>query len=251
MSIQETESDKAMREYNDYLPIYDIDDTIYQKNDDDLCVFYEAHKERKLFLGEKKYIKYDKEHGWLFNHKKGHLIHIGTYPCMSKSHYTVVGSPFSLDEIAKAHRLREYYSAFITINDIFPKHGITRKDGCEYKIDMNQASDFSPLEGGQPLTKETIKQYIKDNHPECKAYRTELKKIGSHLDDVSKMPFFDAKIAKEMQKNHFSKERIAFAIEMMSPYVDMWGVDKNKTCDPRKYAQDVLNGKFKDNNLVR
>ena len=60
------------------------------------------------------------------------------------------------------------------------------------------------------------------------------------------MPFVDAKIAKEMQKNHYSKERIAFAIEMISPYIDMWGFDKNKTSSPKEYAQNVVNGKFKE-----
>ncbi|WP_303814173.1 hypothetical protein [Selenomonas ruminantium] len=88
------------------------------------------------------------------------------------------------------------------------------------------------------------KQIKENNQPEVQAYKEYFNKLCPKDTPFKDIPAFDTKIAKEMQKANFSKERVASAIELGSPFAH---VSEN----PKGYVQGVLAGKFKDDNLAR
>ena len=82
------------------------------------------------------------------------------------------------------------------------------------------------------------KQTKENSHPEVQAYKEYFNKLCPKDTPFKDIPAFDTKIAKEMQKANFSKERVASAIELGSPFAH---VSEN----PKGYVQGVLAGKFK------
>ena len=181
-----------------------------------------------VMLGESQ--NYD-SHG-NYNNQNDSLIMVTDNPQQGKDFYHLLHGAGSTADFNKVEEL-QLYGGLRNISDFLRFEEKLLDKGIQKTQEFTLA--------GVALTQDSFNDYVGTKHPEFKAYQDKLKTyIAPYGVPQHDIPAIDVKIAKEMQKEHYSKDRIAAAVEFGSPYSE-------KDSAMRKgYAQDVLKGKFKE-----
>ncbi|WP_303814175.1 hypothetical protein [Selenomonas ruminantium] len=182
----------------------------------------------QVMLGESQ--NYD-SHG-NYNNQNDSLIMVTDSPQQGKEFYNLLHGTGSTADFNKVEELQLYgglrnISDFLRFEEKLLDKGVQKTQ--EFKL------------AGVALTQDSFNDYVGTKHPEFKAYQEKLKTyIAPYGVPQHDIPAIDVKIAKEMQKEHYSKDRIAAAVEFGSPY------SEKDSAMRKRYAQDVLKGKFKE-----
>jgi len=194
-------------------------------NDEDIVVMMNRDN---VFIGKSS--NYD--NAGHYNNSTDSLIQISTKDNKDKIRFFkylhASGITVSLEEMDKENIFGgiKGLSECLIVEESLKEYGIIRKEGHPFTVE------------GKPFDREVLDNYIKEKHPEIKAYQEHFNKICPKDFSMDDVPSIDTKIAKTMAKEHYSKERVASAIELGSPFAH---VSEN----PKGYVQGVLAGKFK------